>query len=247
MGLPINDGLCGAWLNAEGAPPLSSLHDFSGYGNHGTLVGQTYSVPGEHGSALDFDGSGDRVDLGRVFDEINLTDPHTFIFNATFRAQNDIIIAQTRVSADRYGIWINTSGTPAVNISSYNGVASVAAKHTSSIVLDGTTWNTFACAQYDHDTKLVYFNGVNETIVGGPSFASSSARNLYFGEQLNGKIGYVLLYNRVLSAAEIASLYADPFQGWQRQRIELIVASTSVGGAPPGGDIVVLRRRREAA
>ena len=64
---PLARGLVGCWLFNEGGGNI--VYDLSGHGNHGTLGGGTAGycpawTIGKFGSALNFDGSDDYVDVG---------------------------------------------------------------------------------------------------------------------------------------------------------------------------------------
>ncbi|KKL14339.1 hypothetical protein LCGC14_2516680 [marine sediment metagenome] len=69
MGVQLNyghdksRGLVGIWIFNDKPGVVGRTYDLSGNGNHGTLVADTHSVPGKFGNALDFDGTGDTVQI----------------------------------------------------------------------------------------------------------------------------------------------------------------------------------------
>jgi len=58
---PLVRGLVGCWLFNEGSGNI--VQDSSGNGNTGSLIADTHWVPGKSGPALDFDGTGDNVEI----------------------------------------------------------------------------------------------------------------------------------------------------------------------------------------
>ena len=60
----IDPNLIGWWNFEEGEGTVAV--DSSGYGHHGTLVGDPQWVPGYDGLALDLDGEGDYVETGKA-------------------------------------------------------------------------------------------------------------------------------------------------------------------------------------
>ena len=67
----LKEGLVGAWTFDDG-----TAKDYSGYGNHGEILGDPKVVKGKFGNALEFDGSDDGVEIED--DEVlQLTEPFT--------------------------------------------------------------------------------------------------------------------------------------------------------------------------
>lgn len=247
LGLPINNGIVGAWIDSENAPALGSLHDFSENGNHGTLIGDTHSVPGLHGSALSFDGDNDAVDVVKpiVGTELTIVIWAKSTGPGSYNGNDGYFIGDSTDAANFYfrrqGLQTNLVELGMGDAGSIVGIASPVDK-----------WEFYVLRHFSDGVYELWVNGILQGSDTSSNFNGFSS-NLYLGNRqdllrdFDGQISSVLIYNRILSASEISSLYRDIFQGWRRQPLELIVAATSAGGAPPVEDIVVLRRRIEAA
>ena len=245
MGLPINRGIAGCWQNQEAAPVLGALHDFSGNGNHGTLVGP-HSVPGKFGNALDFDGTNnDGVTMSlpafagndpiSILAWINPSNTQEVGIDARFMTSGNIIVMRYQTDNDTIE-WLIPELDFDDRAESPNGS------------ITPGMWQQ-VCGTYDGTVLDLYINGeLRDTAVSaGGTYASVTSWEMSGrgGSEYTGLIDHLILYRRALSAGEVLSLYREPFQGFYREPIELWVGSVGAG-APPAG-IPILRRRMEAA
>ena len=210
-----NRSLIGWWrFNNEIGETSSYFKDWSNWGNDGTCSGTTcpISTPGRFGTALNFDGSNDYVDVGTGSD-LDI---------------NDAITVET---------WINTSENKAVQFiagrgdTGYSGwflsweegtiqfkVGSGSAEVRP--VYPGNQINTWyhVVGTYDRTSAKLYINGENKDTVPftSPINYGSIART-WIGQipggggtparYFNGKIDEVRIYNRSLSPEEINASY----------------------------------------
>lgn len=222
-------GLVGLWLMNEGSG--DKVYDLSGNGNIGTFVGDTHFVGGKFGPVLDFDGTGDYVVVSdgalrsAISSEVTIA---TWAYvtadgveRRIFDRQGDysLVIHQNNIKLWIENVWNVTGASVSTGLHYIVG--------------------TFS----DLENKVkVYVDGVlkderTENVV----IAPNAAANSYIGCKANlgnfwlGQIDHVLIYDRVLSASEIAKLYLKPFAMFERDEIELWVGATSVGVAPPTG------------
>ena len=212
-------GLVGSWLFNEGGGTLA--YDTSGNGNHGTLVTNTHSVAGKFGSALSFDEGDDYVDTGNGS---SLKPTSITVCLWAYAIVGNGTPASSSSSFDTppytWNFYIGAGGD--------NGLARIELDTTGSPTSSayGTTnilgaWH-YLCLTYDNSTGegILYVDSINEVSLSlSGDLDYHAAAKTYIGSRqdnssyaLNGLIDSVLIYNRSLSADEIASLYLDPFQ-----------------------------------
>jgi len=210
---PCAKGLVACWLMNEGTG--NQIQDLSGNRNNGILTNDVWWVAGKFGSALDFEGTTDHVNCGNssLFD-FNATDG--FSVSCWFKADTvsgDHTVVGKAASAWFLNVWnddiqfrIETSGDA---IDTYNV---------------GT--NAFQVEKWYHlvgvakgTTAWAYVNGVLAASgVGSGTYNTDAASPVLIGANtitgqydFDGIIDNVLIYNRALSATEIALLYREPF------------------------------------
>ena len=214
-GHPLSRGLVAAWPFYEGSG--TTLNDISGNQNNGVITGGITWVGGRAGYALSFANSTSQyVDIP-TSSVLNLTTAATF--SAWINVANSPTASYTILSkgtgngGDGYifNVGGNGSTDPKLALSLY----------------DGTTWDTVtgalvtagawchAVAVWDGANVTIYVNGVNKGSVAGHTMIAD-ANDFLIGIQgttihanpMNGQIDDVRVYNRALSAAEVAQLYA---------------------------------------
>lgn len=224
LGTPINKatacklGLVACYLFNDNPPLLGKTYDLSGNNNTGTLVAGTHSVPGKFGPALSFDGTGDYV---------SLTKPIQFADNVPwtvlFRAKQDVSGANGMVLANATGVgfiwcsggdslWFRTAEdtdtkfTEVTDFTSYHDwVLTPSGTQNISLYKDGVLVATKEAASYNTSLNIgLIGRAVTHTTL-----------------DLDGQIEYVMIFNRTLSAGEIAQLYCKPFYMFDREWIEL--------------------------
>ena len=222
-GLPnVTDGLVSWWKFDDGSG--STAVDSAG-SNDGTLVGPPDWVTGKIGGALDFDGVGDRVSVGTMGDYgstklttgtismwIKTTDTSsitalTGVFNTGI---NTALAIYSIIDGNHLGFYLRA-----------NGGNELYKKATSDPEVRDGAWHHVAWS-WDGPSNAVsiYVNGegvsVSSITTNSPNSFSNFGFSLVFGARnLRGTMQFhtntamddVRIYDRILSAAEIATVY----------------------------------------
>lgn len=216
---PNNLGLVGYWPMNEGTG--TTVGDFSGKGSVGSITNGVW-VNGKYGKALSFNGSNSKVSLG-TSDNLRITGPFSITawvyidtVPDTNRHEADILSHVLDVTSNgnwtfhigtyngqntnlvfswHDGSWHDAIGTSQVGTSAWKHVAVTYNGATMTMYIDGKADGTPAC------NISTSGSGFNNTI--GTSFNTAGA--YYF----DGMIDEVRMYNRALSAAEVAKLYGS--------------------------------------
>ena len=175
-------------------------------------------MPGKFGSALDFDGSGDYVTLpGGVGSSIT----NKITISAWVNVDTG--------DADRFAIYdvykytvtknksvqlrVNTDETIRFFVSS-DGENDDSLETVDTI---DTNWHHLAVT-FDAGAAIIYIDGqesisdtLSHTSINTTGITEYIGTYFYASEYAKGQIDHVLLYNRALSASEIALLYREPF------------------------------------
>jgi len=213
---PNNLGLVGYWTFNEGTSTVAL--DYSGNKNKGTLVNGPTWVNGKQGKALNFDGGNDYVE---VSDTPTLRFTTSFsvssriYFKATDGVNDDVIVTKTLHASSQTGYYlIQNVGATTVSVGFYDGVGYRIASGATSIGLN--TWaHVVGIFDDNGNTLRVYVNGVQDgelTSVTGNPQSNTDPLNIgsnqdQLGKTINGLIDDVRVYNRALSAGEVAALY----------------------------------------
>ncbi|TXH00473.1 MAG: LamG domain-containing protein [Candidatus Moraniibacteriota bacterium] len=192
----------------------TTAYDRSGAGNNGTLTNGPTATQGKVGQGLNFDGTDDYVAMG----DINAIDGITNLTMVGWfkRASTNahLTIGKSESSTYRTNINFYNDGNVYLNIGD-NGISY------GYFASNDTEWHhlvmVFDGSQSGNANRLrVYFDGVAVTLTfsgtipaatGNTSDICTVDRNTANSSYSNGKIDEVRLYNRVLSATEIQSLY----------------------------------------
>lgn len=198
-------GLVGAWDMSLGQTG-SKLIDWSGKGNHGTLIGDTHWISGKFGTALDFDGTGDWV-LLTALSELSVSNNWSFgiWLKNDDTAKDSIFLSQSLGANDRLSLGYDTS-LKNLTIAIYDGSWT----HTS-ISYDDNNWH-HVVVTWDGTTLTLYFDNVATTSGSSGIYASGDVRLVFgardnYATSITGQIDKVAAYDHVLSASEIAQLY----------------------------------------
>lgn len=208
-------GLVGAWLPSLGPTGLT-LRDWSGHHNHGTLNnvgGGAVWVTSEGRYMLDFSGSDDELVVPHsssiaVAGKLTLS---FWLYFANVSGTKVFSMKRTTYNGtygweaylDNTSILIRGSGSTAATFS--NALGGYAGKRANIVfVLDGTVAKLYLDGQYVDTKTIVAVQAGTENYLFGRYYNSS-------GYSWDGKVGAHLIYNRVLSAAEIMQLYTDPY------------------------------------
>lgn len=205
-GHPLTKGLVGCWLFNEAPGKLGKVYDLSGNGNHGTLVADTHSVPGPHGPTLSFDGNGDSIAISQIV----LGGDFSIIFLA-----KPNVITSYQIITDHIGQVSSKGGICISDPSGWRLRETVEDGGTSLFVpITIGSWQLIVFTQKG-GTTTGYKDGVFVTSASLSPLAVIDRFGL--GSDIN-EIGYnglidnVLIYNRGLTASEVAQLYREPFR-----------------------------------
>ena len=204
--LGVRDGLV-LYLDAANARSYprtgNTWFDRSGNGNDGTFAGDVRYSESNFGS-LTFDGTDDYVPIGS-------TGFPTLSSAGTLSAW-----ARTNTITGSFSFIVSYGGT-STNVARFLGINSstfLFGGYANDISASGVPLNTWfnMAGVYTGTNALMYVNGV---LVSGPTAKSwstnsgnaSVGRQTNGGEYWNGNIAQVSIYNRALSATEIAQNY----------------------------------------
>ncbi len=214
-GQDITTGLVGHWKLDEGSG--TSAADSSGNGNTGTLTNGPTWTTGQISGAVEFDNLNDYVSAS---DSASLrVDPITLSawVNPATLQNNDVIISKPRGNGSAWDdYWIALRGTGEIEFC-MEQVAEQDCVLTTDSAVSTDTW-THIVAVWDGTTMLVYKNGAVSSDTGShtnaPVYGTSA---VYIGAEnengtiasfFNGFIDDVRVYDRALTAADVAALYA---------------------------------------
>ena len=216
--MTTDPGLVGHWKMDEGGG--SQLRDMSGWGNDADVVGSPAWVKGFQGSALALDGSSHAV----VSDQAGLDVSTGLTLSAwiqpSAQTDQDLISRAVTNSVDGYTLGLSSSSSataPGTVFLRLNQATSGSAFQLSSVSqypATGLAWMHVA-ATYDGTTMRMYINGVEESSIPGPVSIATNAVDFGIGAQSDGANPFhgvfddVRVYNRALSASEIAAFSAQ--------------------------------------
>jgi len=229
---PLSRGLVGLWLFNEGSG--GRVFDLSGNGNTGTLAGTAPSwTPGKFGSAVLLPGTdeyiGSMATMGlRVSPGMSISiwaKPNTFAGGDTFSSTNPryLVMDGTSGGVDPPFCFALRILGGKLNFLYRNaaGTEFVAEKAVTHLTDTSITYH-FAAVHTGSEMRL-YVNGikVDSTTTNDPTDNNKEGTTgLCFGQEeningdqryFNGQLSSIGIYNRVLSASEIAQLYREPF------------------------------------
>lgn len=175
--------------------------DYSGYGNDGSISGDPSYVVGIKGQGLDFDASGDQVDItscsGLPSDMITVS-----CWAYVNAMANWNVFVRHDWTGD--GSWLLYTTTAAVRFGICNPAGSQHSSIKTQDVSDG--WHHL-CGTYDGTQTQIYIDGS----AGTPSSVTASLDNVgnvtISGDSLAKKMDEIRIYNRCLSQAEITTIY----------------------------------------
>ena len=209
------DGLIGYWSFDDG-----TAVDLSGEGHDGTVIGASFAE-GISGQCLSFDGIDDCVEIGTGFPSLGGTQPFTVVawvkdFNTDTERPLQHILSRSRYLIEaEFFIDINHS-----YFGFLRNVTPFSLGTTTQLSAD--RW-TQVVAVYDGAQKAIYVDGQFDVLQTAGSSLSAPSTPVLIGAAHNtdgsrfqfyqGLIDELRIYDRALSANEIATLYnqtADP-------------------------------------
>lgn len=201
----LDSGLAGYWKLDENTG--TNAADASTNGNAGTLTNGPTWTTGKIGSAIDFDGTDDQVSIP---DTDSLDMPNSFSVSAWIRP--DLLSGYRNIVVKNCG-GTDTNYTLETFGSELDFGYSDAIYYTSGVGLQTGQWQ-HVVGTYDWDANLlrIYRDGVqvltaNESHGVPVSTCPVHIGYHWAGEAFDGRIDDVRIYNRALSADEIADLY----------------------------------------
>jgi hypothetical protein len=208
----LPSGLVAAYGFNEGFG--STVADASGTGNTGTVGGATWTT-GKYGGALSFSGSSNWVTVP----DANSLDLNKFTISAWVKpaaAQSGwrtAVLKEIPASGLAYALYVNgvSPSAPAVYLD--NGTEVGTGTGPSSLPVGAWSYVT---GSYDGSTLRLYVDGVlkaSKASTGTTKTSSGPLRiggNALWGEWFNGALDEIRIYNRALSATEVATDRATP-------------------------------------
>ncbi len=212
----LGSDLVGWWNFNEGSGTTAG--DISGYNNHGTIVGATYvdGVSGTGGTALDFNGSGDYVDL----DKVSIVGALEGTVSAWIKSYEEwenhdtIFASQTGAAWANMRVNLSGDGIDRIKLAIADGESSTFA-NAKTKALEINKWYHII-GTYDGISLKIYVDGSIENthpseIVPGtfsPNFTGIGYMD-YQNRYWRGYIDDVRIYSRALTASEVQTLYAQ--------------------------------------
>jgi hypothetical protein len=237
---PLAEGLVGLYpFNETGG---AKLFDGNNGQSSGTITAGTASVWSPSG--YQFDGSSAaKIDCGNTPDLANIR-PITIValINPTAIAATNFIVAKDSGGGTDYGAWRLQLNTTAAIEFSRTETTSLDVKSSNNSIVVGK-WSTVA-ATWDGSINAsgvhLYCNGKETTYITTTSASSISvdrATPLLIGNRtvggraFNGSMGFVGIFNRVLSQPEIQTLYSNPWQIYEPEIVWVDLGAGVAGGA----------------
>ncbi len=208
---PANNlGLIGYWSFDEATGTIA--HDFSGRGNAGALTGGPIWTPGKSGTAVLLNGSSDYVNITSIIGEFNVD-------KGTLSTWIKITPAAT---LEKEVLNIRADGNNEIEMTDFDGIGGLNFRFkyrtltiNSTDISDDNTWHMVTMTwDTTADQFKAYVDGVQtgstQTTLGswagaitGANLGANTAANGF----LPGRLDETRIYNRALSATEIATLY----------------------------------------
>ena len=194
----------------------STTADASGNGNNGTIGGATWNTSGKFGKNLSFNGTSNLVNVSDVA-SLDLTNGMTleaWIFPTASGGYRAVIMKQDTGTSPRIDLVYSLyASSPSTNPGSYvfSGSNRLTSVEPTGKTLPLNTWSHLATT-YNGSTVILYVNGIEAKRVNASGNILGTALPLRIGgnglysEYFKGQIDEVRVYNRVLSAAEVAEI-----------------------------------------
>jgi hypothetical protein len=236
-------GLSGCWLLAEGTGDKAA--DLGPYRQRGiSQGGPPLWKPGEHGCCLEFDGTDECIDCGSGKFGWNISNE----LSVVAYIKPDVAQANTIFARSAFARPVLLSGYSGgrVRWRVYTDSTDCDITSTSSHATDGSEW-IHAVGTWRQNDGRIYVNGELENSEsssnGNLSFISDSQfvgiGGAYEGSNYyncwDGRIEYIFVYNRALSAEQVKWLYREPFAMFESSislaRVVAPIAAISLAGS----------------
>jgi hypothetical protein len=190
----FDNSLVAWWRMDDTNGSANSVVDYMGI-NNGTAQGNAVQTAGKMGKGFSFGGSSDYISTSLVLSE-NSSTFGGWIKWAKMGGANDYPISDG-----------DTGDYVIARVSSYVLCADTQTE-TDYYTVSVNTWYQVFCVHNSTDLTL-YVNGINRSTVASTQTPSANTWVIGGVGSFNGTIDDVLIFNRSLSASEIASLYAN--------------------------------------
>jgi hypothetical protein len=209
QGEPYDSSLVGHWNMNEGSGTM--VHDSSGNGNNGTVVNSTW-VAGKFGNALSFNGASGIVNLGN---SSSFSSSQSITLSMWIKFDLLAKYGYTLAKTASYMVYASEGGLLHWWVYTTSGnydMASVGA------YADGA-WHLTVCtfdSTLSNQQMKIYIDGILSNSHNLNGTIASTSNNLFLGayegswRPFKGALDDVRIYNRALSATEIAALYTLP-------------------------------------
>jgi hypothetical protein len=197
------------WWRMDDTNNATEVRDLSGYGNNGTLINETkINNTGKFGNASHYDGIGDYIFVP-YNGALNITEEITIsAWIKRLEFDNYMgIVAKTNGASWDYDFYL---GKPSNSEVVYfgNDVLDVA----SNTIINDSLWHHIVITRNATYNTTFYLDGVNDGEGHLPNSFADSGFDVWVGKEgpsseFNGSIDDVLVFNRSLSANEVAMLY----------------------------------------
>jgi len=199
----LQQGLVGHWTFDDADVEGTTARDVTPYGNDGTITGATTGVSGQIGEALDFDGTTDYVNLPELtaigdtgtltcwvkFDAVN-TGTRQYLF-ASYGSGSGTILSL-----------LEDSGLMQFGLGDRSRISSGLSVTTGTWYFFGLVWDSGSYTVYvDTDSNAGEYTGTVGSV--DPFFGALNGSPT---QLLDGTMDNVRIYNRALSASEVAYL-----------------------------------------
>jgi hypothetical protein len=217
--LYLSKGLVGYWKMDADQKNSTSTFDTSGYNNHGLITGATFTNEGRFKEAYKFDGTNDDVNIGKsligqnqtfslIFWAKRFDDLYKGMVSEDDASNRDWFIAAQPSSGIYFTFWqangtrqaVWSAGNFPVNTWTQVGIIIDPVNKAAYMITNGVKTN--------YTTSFPSWDGTLRNAGSGTStFRIGTTYSSGFGYNFNGTIDEVRIYNRGLTASEIATLY----------------------------------------
>lgn len=238
-------GLVGAWLLNEGGGNL--LNDLSGNGNTGTIVNALWTG-GNFGPSLNLDGTGDYITCGANVPPNFTTSDFTLSvwLYSTSATTEQVIFCRGKYGSD--GFYLEQISSGIVTFASCQGAAYQLVSSANG-TLPVNRWSHL-CFVRSGTVGSIFLNGTEASYTLRQSLLNprTNTRDFRIGSYYDGSTGWIgkldipSVYNRALTAGEIAQLCRNPLGMYRHEQPELYVTAA----APPatGGQVIIIAKRK---
>ena len=202
--------LCLDAANRKSYPGTGTVWtDLSGNGNTGTLTNM--EVPGDYtstnGGSLGFDGTNEYVDFAAEFNLQPTAGITVSVWFKTTVANTYLINKSSGGGADGYRLFGNANGTMSFAARSVTATTSGAITTGGWLNIVGTWIPSTSVLIYQNGTQVGFNIDFIPSNINYPAELLEIGRNASGTQGWNGNISQVSIYNRALSATEIAQNY----------------------------------------